>query len=516
MHCKPAFLLFALILLPALACNYPGLSRGAATSQASELRATIQAIPTETARFFPSLTAEAVLPTLIPTTTSIPAPDPPGVSPTAPPGYYTYTVQPGDTLEAVSTRFESEVGQISSSIPLPKEGYLPAGQVLFIPWEAPEAFQLPPLMPDSEITYSPTALDFDAGMYIQASGGFLNTYTQTLDSEILTGAQVVERVAIQSSINPRLLLAFLEYRSGWVRGQPFSSERTAYPLGFVVPGKEGLYDELNMAATQLNSGYYGWRSGNQLSLSFPDKTTARLHPATNAGSAAAARLFSKFYRLESWQEVVYAPGGFLWLYREMFGDPWQRAAEAGDVSPAGAVPPDLELPFLPGERWSLTAGPHIAWDSGTPRGALDFSPVTGEPVCVVSRVWVTASAPGVIASARHNRVALDLDGDGYEHTGWVLIYFHIASEDIIPAGTRVDVDDPLGHPSCEGGRSTGKHVHIARKYNGEWLAADGPAPFLLSGWLAEADERAYQGRLVKGDQVVSSNSSGNRTSIILR
>jgi hypothetical protein len=295
-----------------------------------------------------------------------------------------------------------------------------------------------------------------------------------------------------------------------------SKERTVYPLGFVVPGKEGLYDELSMAATQLNIGYYGWRSGKQLSLTFPDKQTAPLHPATNAGSAAAARLFSKFYRLENWQELIFGPGGFLRLYGDMFGDAWQRSSAAGDVSPAGALPPLLELPFLPGERWSLTAGPHIAWDSGTPRGALDFSPVTGEPVCVVSRAWVTASAPGVIASASRNRVALDLDGDGKEHTGWVLVYFHIAADGMIPVGTLVELDDPLGHPSCEGGRSTGKHVHIARKYNGEWLEADGPAPFILSGWRAIADERNYQGTLVKGDQVVSSNSSGDRTSIILR
>jgi hypothetical protein len=111
---------------------------------------------------------------------------------------------------------------------------------------------------------------------------------------------------------------------------------------------------------------------------------------------------------------------------------------------------------------------------------------------------------------------LDLDGDGFEQTGWVLVYYHLAQSELIPANTRVELDDPLGHPSCEGGRATGKHVHIARKYNGEWLAADGAVPFVLSGWQVVADDRNYQGVLVKGEQTVASNPSGTQTSIIIR
>ena len=38
-------------------------------------------------------------------------------------------------------------------------------------------------------------------------------------------------------------------------------------------------------------------------------------------------------------------------------------------------------------------------------------------------------------------------------------------------------------PSCEGGNATGTHLHIARKYNGEWVQAYGPIPFDLSGWI---------------------------------
>jgi hypothetical protein len=184
--------------------------------------------------------------------------------------------------------------------------------------------------------------------------------------------------------------------------------------------------------------------------------------------------------------------------------------------PPGLAAPVMELPFLPGERWSLTAGPHISWASGSPRGALDLAPVTGEPPCAVSPAWATASAPGVVVRSDHGALALDLDGDGYEQTGWVLLYMHLADSERALVGTRVNVDDPLGHPSCEGGSATGTHVHLARKYNGEWIPAAGMFPFILSGWVAQVGERPYDGALVKGDQVVTARPDGSHQSTIMR
>ena len=134
----------------------------------------------------------------------------------------------------------------------------------------------------------------------------------------------------------------------------------------------------------------------------------------------------------------------------------------------------------------------------------------------MSPAWVTASAAGLVVRAADNAVALDLDGDGRESTGWVLLYYHLADDGLISPWIRVAVGDPLGHPSCEGGRATGKHVHLARKYNCEWLPADGPVPFVLSGWRAVADPRNYYGYLIRGDEVVTSDSSGMRGSTIWR
>ena len=66
-------------------------------------------------------------------------------------------------------------------------------------------------------------------------------------------------------------------------------------------------------------------------------------------------------------------------------------------------------------------------------------------------------------------------------------------------GTAVKPGDRLGHPSCEGGVANATHVHLARKYNGEWISAGGTVPFVLDGWVSSGLGREYDGYLTKGD-----------------
>jgi murein DD-endopeptidase MepM/ murein hydrolase activator NlpD len=242
----------------------------------------------------------------------------------------------------------------------------------------------------------------------------------------------------------------------------------------------------------------------------------RISPTLNPGSVALQVLFSKLNDQEDWRRTLYDEDGFISLYMKMYPDPWTMADEAQPLFPNGLSQPRLELPFAPGERWSFTGGPHRSWNSGSPRGALDFSPVTGESPCTTSRAWVTALAAGKVTRSGDSVVAIDLDGDGYEQTGWVLVYLHVASQDSISPGSWVEVDEPLGHPSCERGKSTGTHVHLARKYNGEWIHAGDPLPFVLSGYEIQAGDKSYQGKLVKGDEIISANPGGPSTSIIIR
>ena len=112
------------------------------------------------------------------------------------------------------------------------------------------------------------------------------------------------------------------------------------------------------------------------------------------------------------------------------------------------------------------------------------------------------------------KIVLDLDGDGDERTGWDIFYLHLATDGRVPAGAVLKAGDPVGHPSCEGGSATGTHVHIARKYNGEWIPADGTLAFNLEGWVAHDGRLPYLGTLTRNSQVVEACTCSNQRSFI--
>jgi murein DD-endopeptidase MepM/ murein hydrolase activator NlpD len=208
-------------------------------------------------------------------------------------------------------------------------------------------------------------------------------------------------------------------------------------------------------------------------------------------------LFSRYMSLDEFNTAT-SPQGFGATYIKLFGDPF--AGAPADVIPGSLIQPDLALPFDRGETWTLTGGPHPIWGDSTPWGALDIAP-PGVPGCAQTDRWARAVAGGLVVRSSDNSVVLDLDGDGFEGTGWDIFYFHVSDRDRIAAGTVVKTGDPIGHPSCEGGVATGTHVHVGRKYNGEWIPADGivpdVVPFDLGGWVAQKGAVAYAGRLMR-------------------
>lgn len=440
-------------------------------------------------------------------------------TPSLPPidvGYLGYLTQQGDTLPALALRFGVAPGDIRAAVPLPENGLLPPGLALQVPEGMDETLPGRLLLPDSEITYGPSVGDFNAAEVARNAGGFLAVYSETVKGKTLSGPEIVQTVAVETSANPRLLLAFLEYRSGWVLGFPEGAIRDPYPIGFGAGADTGLYKELMITAKLLAQGFYGWRDGSRLTVTFSGGSNGRLDPAFNAGSAALAQLFAALDTRAGWEADLIDPESFLTFYSDLFGDPWARAAGVEPYLPADTRQPDLVLPFTPGEAWSLTGGPHITWQTGTPHGAIDFAPVTGEAACAASFRWAKASAAGLVVRSERGVVAVDLDGDGDEGTGWVLVYLHIAEQGRVPVGTWLAQDDPVGHPSCEGGSASGTHVHLARKFNGEWLGVGEPLPFLIGGWQVIAGEKNYQGYLYKGGEVVTASPNGMGGSLIIR
>jgi murein DD-endopeptidase MepM/ murein hydrolase activator NlpD len=171
--------------------------------------------------------------------------------------------------------------------------------------------------------------------------------------------------------------------------------------------------------------------------------------------------------------------------------------EGGPVLPPRGEQPYFELPFPEEELWYFSGGPHGGYGDGwSGWAALDFAPpfATG---CWQAPYPVRAVAPGLVVRSDEGETWIDLDGDGNFRTGWAIFIMHLGTNGRTPAGAWVETGDVLGYPSCEGGVSTGAHLHIARMYDGQWMPANTPIPFQLGDWTAQAViGSSYDGSLV--------------------
>jgi len=425
-----------------------------------------------------------------------------------------YTAQAGDTLVALAAHFNTSIERILKANPIiPKDATtLPPGLPMQIPiyyrsfWGSP--YQI---IPDSQYVNGPAAIDFNTDVFIAQYPGWLNGYREYAGGKNRSAGGVIDYVAQNFSISPRLLLALVEYRAGGLSQPELSPSLTTYPLGYHSRSHRGLYMQLVWAANQLNNGYYGWRTGDLIEFDLADEETTRPDPWQNAGTVALHYLFNQMYTGEAYQQSI-GPLGIAKTYQELFGDPWENDQPH---IPGSLVQPLFTLPIEPGLVWAYTGAPHTAWGTGAPFAAVDFAPPSRMGGCFSSQLWATAMAPGLVVRSENGVVMLDLDKDGDERTGWVIMYLHASNNDRAEVGEELETGDYIGHPSCEGGTSTGTHIHVARKYNGEWIVADSPIPFMMEGWVPHNGTQAYLGTLTRYERTVVANENANQGSQII-
>jgi hypothetical protein len=227
----------------------------------------------------------------------------------------------------------------------------------------------------------------------------------------------------------------------------------------------------------------------------------RPDPWENAASVSLQYYYSKVMSGDNYARAI-GPQGLFETYRTLFGDPWENKSV---LIPGSLQQPPLQLPIPRGLIWNYTGGPHTGWGNGEPFASLDFAPPSDKSGCFIADVnqFSTAMADGLVVRSSIDGMVQDLDGDGNERTGWTLFYLHLASKGRAPLGSELKVGDMIGYPSCEGGHVTGTHVHIGRKYNGEWILADGPLGYNMEGWLAHNGTSPYLGTLTKGELTVN-------------
>lgn len=425
-----------------------------------------------------------------------------------------YIVQAGDTLSAIAAANGVSVETLLAVNELTDPNILSIGQVLSLPEAPAEQSNNFWIIPDNRLVRAPGSATFDIAGFIGQQPGYIQIASDVVNERLLSSAEVVRRISLEYSVDARLLLALLEYRSGWLSRTDLSDTAKIYPMeGEPSPqgfDRRGLYRQLAWAANRLNQAYYGWKYGNLRILEFEDGTRISYNSNLNGATVGVQYFLSQNNDYLTWSSQILQEG-FYQTYAAYFGDPFTQSIDP--LVPNGLSQPELTLPFTKGETWFFTGGPHGGWGSGSAWSAIDFAPpderTDASPLCYVSDYWATAVAPGIIARSEDGSVVLDLDMDGDESTGWSILYLHMATDDRISAGTIVQPGNRIGRPSCEGGFSNATHMHIARRYNGEWLPAHcdlcsadfQTPPFVMSGWTVYAlTNQEYQGYMLQGMQ----------------
>jgi murein DD-endopeptidase MepM/ murein hydrolase activator NlpD len=421
-----------------------------------------------------------------------------------------YQIQSGDTIPALAKRFGKTDEDLSAALePVLKKdedtSTLPAGQRIDIP--LPENYELQPLLhiiPNSYFVYGPSQSGFDVEKYLSQTNGWLKSYVDYSGPVALTGTRIVNMTAQNYSISPRVLLTILEMHLGALSNPQVPA---SFSLGNIEKQRKTLVKQLSWAANTLNNGYYGWREGSVVTLKEKSGKIIQINPADNAGSFALSYYFSQYLEGPALSAAT-SPLGFAENYHKLFG-PIDWDSDTRDVLiPPNLTQPDLDLPLQPGLKWAFTGGPHSGWGDGIPYAAIDFAPPSVSAGCDSSPYKVFSASDGVISRFDIGIITVDLDGDGNSSTGWAVNYVHLAPAKNFVAGEPVKKGDLLGYPSCLGGESTGRNVHIARRYNGEWIPVDGVVPMDLGGWKPRSGDKEYKGTLTRGDVTLKSSGVG--------
>lgn len=507
------------------------------------ITATIPANPLSVAQSTPlPITVPTDNPTPVPQQTIILSPAPqqalsnPTPNATAPPANIptSHIVQSGDTLSGIAAFYGVSVEAILTANALLDPNVLSIGQEITLP-DVPELYTPNfKILPNSRLVRAPGSRNFDIAGFITVQPGYIRIASDEIDIHIENGAnlptietstQIIERVSLEYSVDPRILLAILEFRAGWLSNPQPREDLLLRPIVAegTAPSADGLYKQLSWTANELNRGYYAWKYRGLATLTFEDGTRYLFNSELNPGTIAVQYMLSLDGTPPSIWVGEVGISGLYSVYAQYFGDPFIDAIEP--LVPNNLQQPQLQLPFEPFVDWRYTGGPHGGWGSGSAWSSLDFAPAEDRPpdgaFCYTSDKWLTAVAPGIVARAGEGVLILDLDADGDESTGWTILYLHLASDGMLQQGIQVNSGDRLARPSCAGGFSNATHVHIARRFNGEWLPADCQSclptnqvsPFVLGDWTTIGlDSQYYQGFMYNGATQIQAEQ-GRETTI---
>lgn len=254
-------------------------------------------------------------------------------------------------------------------------------------------------------------------------------------------------------ISPRVLITLMELESGLV-SQPLTEARLAEPFG-ALSAKQGFREQLQDVAKRLSHHNFPF-----------DEQTLKALPieARDRGLSALAELYG--HRTDSGATTALVE--YEQLHDRFFGNlkvrkPRQEQATQAQ-GPQGSAPIDFQFPWPVGEAWA-GGGAH-----SSSMQSLDFIQRYldwGDEG--VFDAWVSAAHSGRMRIWSECSLSIIDDSET-----WVTNYYHLENIQV-PDNSRVSQNQVLANYAddhataiCQGGSSTGPHLHFSIAEDDSW------------------------------------------------
>ena len=168
-----------------------------------------------------------------------------------------HAVRPGETLGTIAALYGVTVDDLLALNDLSDPNRLEVGQLISVPAGGGMSTPAVKLIPDSELVYGPTASSFSITGAVKFRQGFLRAYSEQVGEETWSGVKIVDFVARSYSVNPRLLLALLEYRGEWLSPPTLPMSKSSTRWGSSKRGAKGCSSSFSTPPTRSTTATTG-------------------------------------------------------------------------------------------------------------------------------------------------------------------------------------------------------------------------------------------------------------------
>lgn len=275
------------------------------------------------------------------------------------------------------------------------------------------------------------------------------------------------------SISPKVLLTLMELQSGLISAPSEAKLRTPFAG---LSKKRGFEKQLRDVLSQLSQRFYGFESYQRNRARLAEKALSTDPGTLNGATAAILGVLQRPSENPAALNQAASLQQFTRRFSQLFNVSIEQMYKFEPSEQAGitaaAIPPStmMQLPWYQGYSWKSN-GAHSHTGSGAPYSSIDVS--YDWPGWGAQTYSVVAAHSGRVTVFSRCQLRVT------NANGWATNYYHMDGVRV-SNGETVMNDTKLGVYAsnrntalCQGGSSTGPHLHFSLLYNGRYVSLQG-------------------------------------------